>query len=62
LAAEPKRAPSPSLYPTTDEVRRQVASTERERVRAEKVGPNQDFLYLVAAIVVGVVIAALLLN
>src|SRR4051794_35249017 len=55
-------APAPSLYPTTDEIRQQVASAERQRVRGEKAAVPNDFLYLVAAIVVGVVIAALVLN
>ena len=35
---------------------------ERERAQGEKVVPSQDWLYLVAAIVVGVVIAAVVLN
>lgn len=62
VAPELKAAPKPSLYPTTDEVRRQVASAERERVQGQKAAVPNDFLYLVAAIVVGVVIAALILN
>jgi hypothetical protein len=61
-APEPRSAPKPSLYPTTDEVRQQVASVERQRAQGEKVVPSQDWLYLVAAIIVGVVIAALVLN
>jgi hypothetical protein len=61
-AAETRSAPAPSLYPTTDEVRQQVARAERERVEAKKAAPSQSFIYLVAAIVVGVVIAALVLN
>ena len=62
VAAETQRAPAPNLYPTTDEVRQQVVKAERERVQGEKVVPSQDYLYLIAAIVVGVVIAALILN
>jgi hypothetical protein len=61
-APEPKEAPKPSLYPSTDEVRQQVVRAERERAQAEKVVPSQDWLYLIAAIVVGVVIAAVILN
>ena len=61
-AKEEARTPAPSLYPTTDEIRQQVASVERQRVRGEKAAVPNDFLYLVAAIVVGVVIAALLLH
>jgi hypothetical protein len=61
-APEPRSAPKPSLYPTTDEVRQQVASAEKQRVQGEKAMIPNDFLYLVAAIIVGVVIAALVLN
>jgi len=61
-ATEPRSAPKPSLYPTTDEVRQQVASVEKQRAQGEKVLPSHDWLYLVAAIVVGVVIAAVVLN
>ena len=52
---------APSLYPTTDEIRQQVATAERQRTREKAAVPN-DFLYLVAAIVIGVVIAALILD
>ena len=62
VATEQREAPKPSLYPTTDEVRQQVARTERQRVQGEKAAIPNDFLYLVAAIIVGVVIAALVLN
>lgn len=62
VAPEPRSAPKPSLYPTTDEVRRQVASAEHERVQGRKAAIPNDFLYLVAAIVVGVVIAAVILS
>jgi hypothetical protein len=54
--------PAPSLYPTSDEIRQQLASTERERARGQKAAVPNDFLYLVAAIVVGVVIAAVILD
>ena len=62
VATEQREAPKPSLYPTTDEVRQQVARAERQRAQAGKVVPSQDWLYLIAAIVVGVVIAAVVLN
>ena len=62
VAPEPRSAPAPSLYPSTDEVRQQVARAEREKAHSEKVVPSQDWLYLIAAIVVGVVIAAVILN
>ncbi len=61
-APEPQRTPKPSLYPTMDEVRQQVASAERERAQGQKAAIPNDFLYLVAAIVVGVVLAALILD
>ena len=61
-APEPREAPKPSLYPTTDEVRQQVTKAERERAQANKAAISNDFLYLVAAIIVGVVIAALILD
>jgi hypothetical protein len=57
-----RTTPAPSLYPTTDEIRQQVAQVEAERVQGKKAAIPNDFLYLVAAIVVGVVIAALLLD
>ena len=62
VAPEQREAPKPSLYPSTDEVRQQVVRAERERAQSEKVVPSQDWLYLIAAIVVGVVIAAVVLN
>jgi len=62
VAPEPKAAPKPSLYPTTDEVRQQVASAERQRAQGQKAAIPNDFLYLVAAIVVGVIIAAVILD
>ncbi|HEV7587874.1 MAG TPA: hypothetical protein VGO40_07055, partial [Longimicrobium sp.] len=40
VAPEPRSAPVPSLYPTTDEVRQQVVKAERERVQGEKVVPS----------------------
>lgn len=64
-AAAPVREeakPAASLYPTSDEIRQEVASTERERNRGQKAAMPNDFLYLVAAIVVGVVIAAVILD
>ena len=60
--AEEQAAPKTvALYPTQDEVRQQVRANE-ERLGHEKapIG-NRDWWYLVAAIAVGVIIAALLL-
>ena len=60
--ARDEAKPAASLYPTSDEIRQQVASTERERARGQKAAMPNDWLYLVAAIVVGVVIAAVILD
>jgi hypothetical protein len=51
---------APSLYPTTDEVRRQVAKAEAERNATAPLG-SRDWWYLVAAVAVGVIIAAIVL-
>jgi uncharacterized lipoprotein YajG len=60
-AAEARQAArTPSLYPTTDEVRRQVAKHEAERNATAPLG-SRDWWYLVAAVAVGVIIAAILL-
>jgi hypothetical protein len=59
-ATEQQAARTPSLYPTTDEVRRQVSAAEAARHDAAPLG-SRDWWYLVAAIAVGVIIAAVLL-
>lgn len=53
---------TPSLYPTTDEVRAQVRANEQARGSKSSAMTERDWLYLVAAIVVGVIIAAVVLN
>ena len=59
--AEEQPTPKAALYPTTDEVRQQVRANEA------RLGPQQaplgskDWWYLVAAIAIGVIIAAVLL-
>jgi hypothetical protein len=59
--ADEQQAPrTPSLYPTTDEVRRQVSAAEAKRNGTAPLG-SRDWWYLVAAIAVGVIIAAILL-
>jgi hypothetical protein len=56
--AQPTTARTPSLYPSTDQVRRDVAVAESKRVAP--LG-SRDWWYLVAAVAVGVIIAAILL-
>jgi hypothetical protein len=56
--AEPQSARTPSLYPSTEQVRRDVATAESKRVAP--LG-SKDWWYLVAAVAVGVIIAAILL-
>ena len=52
-------APAPSIFVSQDEIRQKVAANE-EALNHAQVG-SQSWWYLVAAIAVGVVIAALLL-
>ncbi|HEX8903849.1 MAG TPA: hypothetical protein VF771_03350 [Longimicrobiaceae bacterium] len=59
-ADQPKAERTPSLYPTSDEVRRQVSKAEAARHDTAPLG-SRDWWYLVAAIAVGVIIAAVLL-
>jgi hypothetical protein len=64
-AAEVERAQTttaPSLFPTTDEVREQVRAVEEGRESRSRDMSQRDFLYLVAAIAVGVIIAAVVLD
>ncbi|HYH83507.1 MAG TPA: hypothetical protein VEX86_27175 [Longimicrobium sp.] len=62
-AAVQQAAPKPALFPTADEVREQVrANEDAQGSRSAKFQQSQNFLYLVAAIVVGVVIAAVILD
>jgi len=53
---------TPSLYPTTDEVRAQVRASEQARGTRSKAMTERDWLYLVAAIAVGIIIAAVVLD
>jgi len=50
-----------ALYPTTDEVRQQVKANETRLGHQQASIGNRDWWYLVAAIAVGVIIAALVL-
>jgi hypothetical protein len=59
-AAEPARAPA--LYPTTDQVKADVKANEHRLHRdASSIG-SKDWWYVVAAVAVGVIIAAVLLG
>ena len=53
---------TPSLYPTTDEVRAQVRANEERRHAKSSAMTQSDFLYLIAAIAIGVIIAAVVLD
>ena len=54
---------APALFPTSDEVRAQVRATEEERGSHQSAAMTQrDWLYLVAAIAVGLIIAAVVLD
>ena len=60
--AEQQPAPkAPALYPSTDEVRQQVRANESRLGQENAPIGNRDWWYLVAAIAVGVIIAAVLL-
>ena len=54
--------PAPSLFPTTDEVREQVRAREEGRESRSAAMNQRDFLYLVAAIAIGIIIAAVVLD
>ena len=55
-----QQKPVPSIYVSTEEVRRQVRAAEAQRAEAQ-VG-SRDWWYLVAAIAVGVIVALILLD
>ena len=60
-APQPQK-PAPSLFVSTDEIRRQVQAAAEDKRQAEAQVGSHNFLWIVAAIVIGVVIAALLLD
>jgi len=63
-ATQAEEQPAPktaALYPTSDEVRQQVRANESRLGHENAPIGNRDWWYLVAAIAVGVIIAALLL-
>ena len=60
-AEEQPAAKTPALYPTSDEVKQQVRANESRLGQQNAPIGNRDWWYLVAAIAVGVIIAAVLL-
>ncbi len=58
---QPAQAPAPSLFPTTDQVRAQVRAAEESRGGRAAMAQT-EFIALVAAIIVGIVIAAVVLD
>jgi hypothetical protein len=59
---EEQQAPKTvALYPTTDEVKQQVRANETRLGQQNAPIGNRDWWYLVAAIAVGVIVAAVLL-
>jgi hypothetical protein len=60
-APEQPAPKAPALYPSSDEVRQQVRANESRLGQENAPIGNRDWWYLVAAIAVGVIIAALLL-
>lgn len=63
-AAQATEQPAPksvALYPTTDEVRQQVQANEQRLGHQQAPLGSKDWWYLVAAIAIGVIIAAVLL-
>jgi hypothetical protein len=59
--AEEQPAPKAALYPTSDEVRQQVQANEQRLGHQHAPLGSKDWWYLVAAIAIGVIIAAVLL-
>jgi len=57
-----RAAARPSLFPSTDAVREQVRASEDARDAHKAPMSSQSWLYLVAAIAVGVIIAAVVLD
>ena len=55
-------APTPALIPSTDEVKQQVRASEETRQSRSSTMGQRDWLYLVAAIAVGIIIAAVVLD
>jgi len=56
------QVPAPSIFVSTDEIRRQVRASQEQLDARQAQEGNQSWLYLVAAIVVGVLVAVLILD
>ena len=59
--AEPAEA-APTLLPTQAQVAERVRQSETARAETGRRAGHGDYIYLIAAIVVGIVIAAVVLN
>jgi hypothetical protein len=60
VAAEPAAPQPAALYPTTEHVKQVVRAQEERRSEQSPIG-SKDWWYLVAAVAIGVIIAAVLL-
>jgi hypothetical protein len=61
-AETPQPAHAPALYPTTDQVKADVRANEHRLHRDASPIGSKDWWYVVAAVAVGVIIAAVLLG
>jgi hypothetical protein len=61
LEQQAASAPEPSLYPSTDQVRADVQANEQRLGHDQAPLGSKDWWYLVAAIAIGVIIAAVVL-
>ncbi|HET7230234.1 MAG TPA: hypothetical protein VFJ16_09540 [Longimicrobium sp.] len=61
LTREPADTPEPSLYPSTEQVKAEVSKNEHRLGRDQAPIGSKDWWYLVAAIAIGVIIAAVVL-
>ena len=60
-AREAAATPEPSLFPTTDQVKQDVRANEERIGQTQAPLGSKDWWYLVAAIAIGVIIAAVVL-
>lgn len=60
-AVQAPQAAAPALFPTTDQVKQDVRTTETRNGHARAPLGSRDWWYVVAAVAVGVIIAAILL-
>ena len=60
--APAQSVPQPSLFLTTEQIRQQVQAAEAEREGRDAQVGSASWWYLIAAIAIGIIIAALLLD